>query len=188
MFDDQNAGFRVAACVAAVLGAAAIYVLRSQPLPAVAVAATPSASVPPAAAAANPVVVPTPDAALSESATTRDNTIASVFQCDKGGQRIYSDQRCGEHAHVRQIEAPSRMDRQDTSILSQHIAYDVSDRQPIDDAASDLRAQCVELDQEIRAIDARARQGHSAAEGELLKDRRASLRDRVWQLRCPQVR
>ena len=180
MFGHKDAGFRVAACVAAVLGAAAIYALRSQPLPA--------APVPAAAATSDPTVVPTSGAVVPESAPTRDNTIASVFQCDKGGQRIYSDQRCGEHAQVRQIEAPSRMDPQDTSILSQHIAYDVPDRQPVDGAAADLRAQCVELDQAIRAIDARARQGYGAAEGELLKDRRASLRDRVWQLRCPQVR
>jgi hypothetical protein len=41
MFDHNNAGFRVAACVAAVLGAAAIHALRSQPLLATAVAATP---------------------------------------------------------------------------------------------------------------------------------------------------
>jgi hypothetical protein len=188
MFDHSNAGFRVAACVAAVLGAAAIYALRSQPLPAVAVAAAPSAPVPATAATSDPAVVPTSGAAVPESTPTRDNTIASVFQCDKGGQRIYSDQRCGEHAQVRQIEAPSRMDPQDTSILSQHIAYAVPDRQPVDDAAADLRAQCLELDQAIRAIDARARQGYGAAEGELLKDRRASLRDRVWELRCPQVR
>jgi len=121
-------------------------------------------------------------------ARTGDARIATVFECRVRDQRIYSDQRCGPEADERPIQAPNRMDSQDTSILS---SPDVvlerlrSERgiteEPVLNSA---RSECDRIEQEKNSINARMREGYGSPEGERLRDRLRVLGDRYYDLRC----
>jgi hypothetical protein len=128
---------------------------------------------------------PTPQASPARPADAR---IATVFECRVRGQHIYSDQRCGPKADERPIQAPNRMDSQDTSILS---SPDVvlerlrSERanteEPVVDSA---RSECDRIEQEKNWINARMREGYGSPEGERLRDRLRVLGDRYYDLHC----
>lgn len=45
----------------------------------------------------------------------RPDFIATVYECHRHGERIFSDARCGADAHMRSIRDPSRMDAQGTA-------------------------------------------------------------------------
>jgi hypothetical protein len=104
-------------------------------------------------------VTPTPTfAASGPAATVLNNTIATVYECDSAGQRAFSDRRCAPNASERAIEAPSRMDRQDTRILSDPVTVEYS-RQftPGGDGMVDNTSECAAIQAEIDAIDAHMR-------------------------------
>ena len=48
----------------------------------------------------------------------RPDFIASVYECRRRGERIFSDERCGSDARIRAIRDPSRMDALGTAIPS----------------------------------------------------------------------
>jgi hypothetical protein len=117
-----------------------------------------------------------------------DARIATVFECRVSGQRIYSDQRCGSKADERPIQAPNRMDAQDTSILSSPdavLARSRSERanteEPVVDSA---RSECDSIEQQKNSINARMREGYGSPEGERLRDLLRVLGARYYDLRC----
>lgn len=131
-------------------------------------------------------VTPTTTFAASRAAaTTLNDTIATVYECDSAGQRTFSDRRCAPNARERSIEAPSRMDPQDTRILSGPVIVEYS-RQfaPGGEGMVDNTSECAAVQAEIDAIDAHMREGYGSAEGEHLRARRRNLRDRYYDLRC----
>jgi hypothetical protein len=128
---------------------------------------------------------PTPQASPARPADAR---IATVFECRVSGQRIYSDHRCGSKADERPIQAPNRMDAQDTSILSSPdavLARSRSERantqEPVVDSA---RSECDWIEQQKNLINARMREGYGSPEGERLRDRLRVLGARYYDLRC----
>jgi len=114
----------------------------------------------------------------------RNDTIATVYECDSAGQRIFSDQRCAPNALERAIEAPSRMDSLDTNTLSEPITVDSQPLTSGGDVVVDNATECAAIQADIDAIDARMREGYGSPEGEYLRARRRSLRDRYYDLRC----
>ena len=48
----------------------------------------------------------------------RPEFIASVYECRKHGERVFSDERCGSDARIRTVRNPSRMDAPETAILT----------------------------------------------------------------------
>ena len=112
--------------------------------------------------------------------------IASVYECRTGGRRVFSDERCGSDARVRAIQAPSRMDAQDTRILAEPVLEPVRFNAPEtgSGSAADNRAECMSLESQRDAINARMREGYGAGEGEILRERLRGLSDESYRLRC----
>jgi hypothetical protein len=117
-----------------------------------------------------------------------DARIATVFECRVRGQRIYSDQRCGPEADERPIQAPNRMDSQDTSILSSPdvvLERSRSERGSTEEpVVNSARSECDRIEQEKNSINARMREGYGSPEGERLRDRLRLLGDRYYDLHC----
>jgi len=153
----------------------------------VALGVAPAPSV--AAAEASPQltqVTHTPTFTASRGAAkTPNDTIATVYECDSAGQRTFSDRRCAPNARERAIEAPSRMDPQDTRILSDPVSVE-SARQfnPSGEDVVNNTSECAAIQAEIDAIDAHMRAGYGSAEGQYLRTRRGKLRDHYYDLRC----
>jgi hypothetical protein len=128
---------------------------------------------------------PTPQASPAPPADAR---IATVFECRVRGQRIYSDQRCGPQADERPIQAPNRMDSQDTSILSSPdlvLERLRSERGNTEEpVVNSARSECDRIEQEKNSINARMREGYGSPEGERLRDRLRVLGDRYYDLHC----
>src|SRR5262249_23470306 len=105
--------------------------------------------------------------------------IASVFECERHGERVFSDRRCGENARVRAIAAPNRMEAPDPAVL----ALSMSEPAPAPfappyasaAAPEHSRTRCRMLEEEKERIDARMRQGYGATEGEVLRERLRKL-------------
>lgn len=114
------------------------------------------------------------------------DAIARVFECERNGQRILSDQPCGTDASVREIAAPNRMRAQDTSSL-----YDPPPRSI---QVQKLRASqhqagsnvslCASIDREKDWINARMRQPYTSWEGESYRERLRQLSARRWDAGC----
>jgi hypothetical protein len=121
-------------------------------------------------------------------ARTGDARIATVFECRVRDQRIYSDQRCGPEADERPIQAPNRMDSQDTSILSSPdvVLERLRPERGITEepVLNSARSECDRIEQEKNSINARMREGYGSPEGERLRDRLRVLGDRYYDLRC----
>jgi hypothetical protein len=151
----------------------------------------------------NPATQPTASSALKQAPDEQkppsrivieraaDARTATVFECRVNGQRIYSDQRCGSMSEEHPIQAPNRMDAQDTGILSspeEILARSRSERwhaqEPVVDAGSD---DCTRIEDEKNSIDARMRKGYMASEGEFLRDRLRVLSARYYDLRCRHI-
>lgn len=117
-----------------------------------------------------------------------DTPMATVFECRVNGQRIYSDQRCGSMSEEHPIQAPNRMDAQDTGILSspeEVLARSRSELgyalEPVVDTGAD---ECTRIEDEQNSIDARMRKGYTASEGEWFRSRLRVLSARYYDLRC----
>jgi hypothetical protein len=68
-----------------------------------------------------PRAVKQPSAGPAVYSGHRRDFIASVYECRRRGERIFSDERCGSDARVRTIRDPSRMDIQDTGSLTRAV-------------------------------------------------------------------
>jgi hypothetical protein len=114
------------------------------------------------------------------------NSIARVFECERDGQRVYSDQRCGSDAAVREIDAPNRMDAQDTSGLYDPVvepprSHTGSSSESASSAAIKL---CESIDQQIDLINARMRQGYGSWQGERFRNRLRELSRQRYEAKC----
>lgn len=111
------------------------------------------------------------------------NVIATVFECEIQGQRVLSDQPCGEDAVIRRVSAPNRMQAQDTSNLYSPVRQSRSS-----DAAGEVMRPnatvCASIEQQIKSIDARMRRKYTNPEGEYFRGRLRVLREQRWDAGC----
>lgn len=121
-------------------------------------------------------------------APSRQDVIASVYECRTQGQRVFSDASCGSDAAVRSIQAPSRMDPQDTSILAQPVAEPARFNRTPAGSPGGNRTLCMQIETERDAINARMRGGYGAGEGEVLRERLRNLSDLWYEERCRHFR
>jgi hypothetical protein len=128
---------------------------------------------------------PSPHSSPQRAADAR---IATVFECRVSGQHMYSDQRCGSDADERPIQAPNRMDAQDTNILSS--PDEVLERSRSERASAEAlrvdsaQSECDGIEQQKNRINAQMREGYSSPEGERLRDKLRVLGARYYELRC----
>ena len=141
---------------------------------------------PTAPAAAAPAPVPDivrPFSERSPASSVHARFIASVYECRRGGERVFSDERCGSDARLRTIRDPSHMDAQDTTILSVPVSWTVrsqaAEAAPVPDSGA-----CASIEREQQAINARMREGYAAGEGEILRARLRKLSGEFYGLRC----
>ena len=114
--------------------------------------------------------------------------IASVYECRTRGRHVFSDERCGSGAELRTIQAPSRMDPQDTSILTQPVVEPVRFNRTPAGSAGDNHTLCMQIETERDALNARMRGGYAAGEGEVLRERLRNLSDLWYEERCRHFR
>ena len=125
------------------------------------------------------VTVPVPDQGQATP------PIATVYECRTNGQRVLSSSPCGPDARAVEVQAPNRMNAQDTSRL-----YDRSHtpiRAPAGEGPDDLteaaRAyRCKAIEEAIDWIDARMREGYRNGEG--YRERLRQLKEERWELKC----
>lgn len=115
--------------------------------------------------------------------TLQRNIIATVFECEIQGQRVLSDQPCGEDAVIRRVSAPNRMQAQDTSNLYSPVRQSRSSG-----AAGEVMRPnatvCASIEQQIKSIDARMRRKYTNPEGEYFRGRLRVLREQRWDAGC----
>jgi hypothetical protein len=109
-----------------------------------------------------------PEVGTSESEPVyRRNSIAHVFECERNGQRVLSDQPCGSDSAIREIAAPNRMDAQDTRFLYTQ-PYSVPRGYAPAPPRSDRTAKpsiCDWIEAEIDRINAQMRSAYRNGEG-----------------------
>jgi hypothetical protein len=151
---------------------------------------TPKAAVPPpASTTAQTASTPTP----RTIAGLPSSRIATVYECQQRGERVFSDRRCGSNAQARAIEAPNGMEPPDPSVVelsqSEHDPAPVAVSPATPVARSDGQdIRCRAIEEEKERIDARMREGYRSAEGERLRDRLRTLDADYYDLRCHHFR
>jgi hypothetical protein len=115
-------------------------------------------------------------------------TIARVFECERDGQRIISDQPCGEDATIRDIASPNRMQAQDTRSLyappPRSVQVERARALQNGYAAAQRSQICREIDEERDRINARMRKRFTAREGEYFRERLRELSEERWGPGC----
>jgi hypothetical protein len=123
---------------------------------------------------------------VSTPAAPQGGSIAEVYECEKDGQRILSDQLCGPSANVVKIMAPNRMDAQETSGLYRG-SYTSTPRFVSRPHRANYGGEsniCQSIEARIDAINARMRQAYTSQEGEQLRRRLRQLSDERHDARC----
>jgi hypothetical protein len=121
--------------------------------------------------------------------TERKRSIARIFECERDGQRVLSDQPCGSDAQVRMIDAPNRMRAQDTSQLyEREYARSPSSSGSSRPVRTDrgLAARCAQIEVEIERIDAVMRRGYKG--GDAYRERLRQLKAERWDIECRWVK
>jgi hypothetical protein len=115
-------------------------------------------------------------------------TIARVYECDRDGQRIISDQPCGDNATIRDIASPNRMQAQDTRTLyappPRSVQVERARALQNGYAVAERSQHCREIDEERDKINARMRKRYTAREGEYFRERLRELSEERWGLGC----
>jgi hypothetical protein len=117
----------------------------------------------------------------------QSNVIATVFECERHGQRVLSDQPCGDDAILRKVSEPNSMQAQDTSNL--YAPVPTSFRQPSTSGSSGgvtrpNAAECASIEQRINSIDARMRRKYTSTQGEYFRGELRDLRNQRWDAGC----
>lgn len=116
--------------------------------------------------------------------------IATVYECVIDGQRVMSDHPCSPDARVREIQAPNRMDPQDTSRLydrppsSAGYAYSSPRSRDTGSSVPVSGRSCDAIQAAIDTINARMRQKYTSREGEQYRERLRQLREARWEANC----
>jgi hypothetical protein len=140
--------------------------------------------------AGSPIAVPSSidDPAATSGRSTVPSGSVRVYECVRGGQRVFSDQPCGADASVRDVDV-ARMNTYSAPppFADQPSIPPLRYPRPTAPRHAQVRpqdAECERLQKAKDAIDARARHAHTSAESEWLRERRHELEDRYWELRC----
>ena len=128
------------------------------------------------------VTVPAP----SQPAAQR-NVIATVFECERHGQRVLSDQPCGDDAVVRSVPKPNSMQAQDTSNLYAPVPTHYPEPSTSGASGGVMRpnaAVCASIERRIKSIDARMRRKYTNWEGEYYRGQLRELKNQRWDAGC----
>jgi hypothetical protein len=128
-----------------------------------------------------------------QRAPARQGTL-TVYECVVAGQKVYSDQPCGDDAREKAVIV-SRPDAENAAraryLTQQAQSPTRYDGNPAASAAVSTRSgsamqanRCAAIDQQIDWINARMRQGYRAYEGERLRDSLRALKSDRYDLRC----
>lgn len=117
-----------------------------------------------------------------------------VWECELGGQKIYSDQRCGDASSLREIGEPNRMPAEPGRVDGEE-GYDVGDSRvnagpdysarsasPFD--PNQDSAECADLRADVNAIHERMRHPYISAEGDYSRARLRDISARQHELNC----
>jgi hypothetical protein len=128
------------------------------------------------------VTVPVPDQGQATP------PIATVYECRTNGQRVLSGSPCGPDAREVEVQAPNRMNAQDTSRLYERSytpnRVSAGDGAELTDA--ELAGHCKAIEEAIDWIDARMREGYR--NGEDYRERLRQLKEGRWDLKCRWVK
>lgn len=113
----------------------------------------------------------------------------AVYECNVGGQRIFSDQACAPNAVTRDIGESNRMQGHVITHRAEHLESSprrshASD----DDDITTRKQQCNKLRQQQDAVVSKERAGYNAKQGERLRARSDELKARYQSLRCERYR
>lgn len=125
---------------------------------------------------------------VADKSRASQRTIATVYECPIGNERIVSDRPCGPNAEIREIAAPNLMVSPDTShlFLSPSQGNAVSSPRASNGGSSIPvnAAACDAIQRQIDAINARMRQKYTNREGEHYRERLRDLSDARWDANC----
>ncbi len=112
-----------------------------------------------------------------------------VWECQRNGQKIFSDEPCGSVSAVRDVRAPNRMDpaplRPDivpdppTAYGEDSATNYASDSEPSQDSPT-----CASLRAQVDVVRARLRQPHGNADGAFYRERLRELTGQQYELHC----
>jgi hypothetical protein len=143
--------------------------------------------------------VQAPVAAQSSSIATPSTPVPAevthhVWGCEHGGQKIYSDQRCGETSSLREVDEPNRMPAEPGRVDGQNRDAEGGDRANAvrnysDGSASPFdpnqdSAECAHLRADVNAIHERMRHPYISAEGDYYRARLRDISARQYELNC----
>lgn len=112
-----------------------------------------------------------------------------IYECQTPAGRVLSDTVCGPNAVSRELDT-SRLNTYqpvpapEVPVQSEEPSPTIVASPRADDAPEVPRRECLEIQAQIDAIDARTRQAYSAVEGEHWRARRRALRDLYYDRRC----
>lgn len=139
----------------------------------------------PAAVSSSPTAAPAMQA--------RVEVTHHVWECEHGGQEIYSDQRCGETSSLREIGAPNRMPTEPGRVDGQdgyagdnraNAARDYSAGSALPFDRNQDSAECADLRADVNAIHDRMRHPYISAEGDYYRARLRDISARQYELNC----
>lgn len=117
----------------------------------------------------------------------RRDSITHVYECERDGQRVLSDQRCGSDAEILEIARSNRMDAQDTRNLYRPTYRATAPRSgsaPGFSSNGSNASVCDSIERRIDAINARMRSKYSGREGEGFRDRLRRLSKQRHEAKC----
>jgi hypothetical protein len=148
------------------------------------------AAEPPVESAGAVPLIPNPEPVsfvLEDEFVEKRNSIARVFECERNGQRVISDRPCGPDAAVREIQAPNRMNRQDTRPLYRPAPASIQRQQARGRSSAgggSNKQLCASIEEQIDVINARMRRGYRSWEGERYRERLRQLSAERWDAGC----
>ncbi len=119
-------------------------------------------------------------------AASASDSIATVFECVRDGQRVLSDRPCGAGASVVHVSEPNRMAAQDTRVLYQAPprSVQVQRMRASQQIPATNSARCKKIEDEIEEINDRMRRGYRSWEGERFRERLRHLSEQRHEARC----
>jgi hypothetical protein len=111
----------------------------------------------------------------------------SVYECMINGQRVFSDQRCGNDAQQRKIDTPNSMPAADIRVSKTEQPIKARRANLGSDDYAKKRLACRRIREQIDAVHSHMRTGYNAAQGERLNDKLRKLNERYAQQRCDYI-
>ena len=122
--------------------------------------------------------------AAADNITASISTNAHVYECVANGQRVFSDQVCGDDAQQREIAPSNRMVATDTRNLHTALRTQKKRASSNNDALESRKQRCAKLRSNKESLTERMRAGFSARQDEKLHERLRKVDNDYYELRC----